>query len=237
MTSIRERIRDGELRKRKDATYRYEDPAGNVLVRKTKYGYYDLSGVRVDKDFVIENRPDPANYPCLWERSIGRYWCLLYRLPQLRGPVLRGDDVWLTEGEKDAEAGAELGCVTTTTYSVAMPANFVWFREFQGWVHIVADRDPAGSLIAARRAALLDREGVKWRFLLPAVRDRGADLYDHVRAGYGPEDFEEGDPERIAEEARTAQELLDHGGIVLGSAAYLEAQTDWEGSAWRRRAG
>lgn len=232
MNTLADRIASGELTRRKDATYRYHDRVGNVVVKKVKYGFYDANGVRVDKDFRIFNRFDPANRPCAWEPSIGKYWDSIYRLPQLwkfraQG---RGWDIHLTEGEEDANTGAAHGLVTTTTYSLMMPCHAEWLRGFLGTVHIVADRDLAGSLIAARRAALLGAVGVKTRILLPAVLEPKSDLTDHFTAGYGVSDLVVADLRQIEAEAAAAQEVLDNGGRVFGSAEYLEGAELWRTS-------
>jgi hypothetical protein len=122
-----------------------------------------------------------------------------YRAAELREAVVRGGArIWITEGEADADALVKLGEVATTSHRGAegwTPAMAEWFLAswWPASVRIVADADPTGAYVAARTYGLLRDVGVpagRLRVALPAVSVLGADVRDHLAAGFGLRDFE-----------------------------------------------
>ncbi|KDA04534.1 hypothetical protein DC31_06430 [Microbacterium sp. CH12i] len=93
-------------------------------------------------------------------------------------------DVWLLEGEKDADNATAAGLVATTNAggATAFPSELV-DRFRGGRVHLVVDNDQAGYKRAASVTAQLLREGIEARAYLPNVADSKADFTDHIAAG------------------------------------------------------
>ena len=90
---------------------------------------------------------------------------LLYRLPDVLAAVGRGERVYVTEGEKDAEAAYAAGAVATTNPGGAGS----WRDELSGAlagakVVVVYDRDRAGRRHALQVAASLDGVASRVRF-------------------------------------------------------------------------
>jgi hypothetical protein len=139
---------------------------------------------------------------------------LLYRLDLLRTVIrAREELIMWTEGEKDSHAGGVLlvrsgargweadterfayGPATSHHGGAgkATEAQAAHFRRYRGTVLIAADDDDPGYACALRRYALLREVGLR-RSQLRIVRaadeiggglGMGADIADHVRAGYG----------------------------------------------------
>jgi putative DNA primase/helicase len=82
------------------ALYPYRDAAGRLLYEVLRF---------VPKAFACR-RPDPAG----WRWNLQGVERILYRLPELHAAVARGAEIFLTEGEKDADALAALGLEATT---------------------------------------------------------------------------------------------------------------------------
>ncbi|WP_457819672.1 toprim domain-containing protein, partial [Staphylococcus aureus] len=71
---------------------------------------------------------------------------LLYNLAAIRAAVAAGGDVWLLEGEKDADSAIAEGLAATTNAggATAFPAELLeHFRSAS--VNLVVDNDPAGA--------------------------------------------------------------------------------------------
>jgi hypothetical protein len=83
------------------ATHPYRDPAGALL--------YEV--LRFTPNGFACRRPDPAGG---WRWDLQGVPRVLYRLPELLAAVARGIPIFLTEGEKDADALAPLGLEATT---------------------------------------------------------------------------------------------------------------------------
>lgn len=83
------------------ATHPYRDPAGTLLYEVLRF---------TPKAFACR-RPDPAGG---WRWNLQGVQRVLYRLPEILAAVLRNTLIFLTEGEKDADALAALGLEATT---------------------------------------------------------------------------------------------------------------------------
>ena len=109
---------------------------------------------------------------------------LLYNLAAIRAAVAAGGDVWLREGEKDADSAiaAALAATTNAGGATAFPAELL--EQFRGaTVNLVVDNDPAGAQRAAAVGAQLAELGIPARIYLPNLDDRKSDFTDHMDAG------------------------------------------------------
>ena len=110
-----------------------------------------------------------------------------YRLPELLAGVAVDETIYIVEGEKDADALADLGHTATTNPGGAGK----WRTEFSEYLRdadvvIVFDRDEPGRQHALDVAAKLDGVARHVRF---ARAREGKDVSDHFAAGYGLEDL------------------------------------------------
>lgn len=150
---------DGSLKKAKRkivATYDYTDENGKMLYQNVRYE---------PKDFR-QRRPD-VNGGWIWKLDGVRR--VLYRLPG----VISNDEVFIVEGEKDADTAKEkLGLCATTGGSAAAP----WFDEYTAALTgkncvVIPDTDAPGRkkvrIIAhalsgkAKSVRLLEMQGAK----------------------------------------------------------------------------
>lgn len=112
-----------------------------------------------------------------------------YRLPDVVEAVRAGREIYVCEGEKDAERAITAGHVATCN---AMGAGN-WSTEHAKWLYdaarviVVADRDRPGYLHAAKVADTLHGHVGQVRVLQAA---EGKDLSDHLDAGHRIEDLE-----------------------------------------------
>jgi hypothetical protein len=158
------------------AVYRYRDEHGAELFQKLRYE---------PKTFRVR-RPNGS-----W--GIGDARRVLYRLPEVLAAAKSGKAVLLVEGEKDADRAArELGIAATCNFDGAAKDQQrpKWLPDYTealrgAQVLIIADNDDPGFAHARAAADALagvaDRVGV----FRAAVDTPGADLSDHLDAGYG----------------------------------------------------
>lgn len=115
---------------------------------------------------------------------------VLYNLPDVRQAVAASRQVWLVEGEKDAETAARLGVVATTNAAGAGQLTAEVVAPLGGAsVEVVLDRDGAGFARGVTAHSLLGDIGAQVRLWLPAVTGRKSDLTDHADAGHGLDDL------------------------------------------------
>jgi len=162
------------------ATYDYVNEAEKLLFQKVRFA---------PKDFR-QRRPDGAHG---WTWKLGDVRRVLYRLPEVVAGVAAGGPVYVVEGEKDADALAELGLVATCNPEGASESGkrSKWrpeYSEFLRGAHvvIVADKDPAGQAHARGVAASLDGVAASVRVVEAA---EGKDASDHLDGGYTPSEF------------------------------------------------
>lgn len=186
--------------------YQYEDEEGRVLLRKIRYlknppSTDEFPFPLPKKAFKLEAR---RQHGYVWIRPAdlermnpGRHeyhHSLLYNLPRL---LLDGPgEVWLTEGEKDADALVGVGVAALSHWQGAQ--NFTQsqaerFRGYRGRVVLAIDNDPSGAACAVRRYDLLREVGIPERRLRMVVAAAGLnDVHDHiVGAGLGLDAFRE----------------------------------------------
>lgn len=165
--------------KRQDSTivgtYPYHDADGTLL--------YEV--VRLSPKSFRQRRPDGRG-GWVWNlRGVDR---VPYRLPELLAAVAVAEEVWITEGEKDADALAGAGVTATCNSGGAGKwemSHAQWLRGASGAV-IVADDDEPGRDHARTVAGTLSLLGIPWRTVTAAT---GKDAADHLAAGHGIGDF------------------------------------------------
>jgi hypothetical protein len=155
------------------ATYDYADEAGQLLFQVVRY---------LLKVFR-QRRPDGRGD---WAWSTKGVRKVLYRLPEVLAAVAAGDPVFVTEGEKDADALVRAGYVATCNPGGLGKWRPEHTRALEGakQVVVVADRDPPG-----RRHARSVRDqvaGVAGEVMVVEAVE-GKDVSDHLAAGLSVE--------------------------------------------------
>ena len=152
------------------ATYRYTDADGRHLYDVLRYHPKTFRQRRANGEWNLGNTPK-----------------VLYQLPAVTAAVTNGQPVWITEGEKDADALTAAG-VTATCNSGGAGKFELGHAEPLAGAHcvIVADRDQPGHDHAAQVAALLSLVGATWQVVEAA---EGKDAADHLAAGHGLDEF------------------------------------------------
>lgn len=179
--------------------------------RTVTYDYVDLEGTIVQQVFreecSIKAHPAKRFTQAFLDKSTGEmvnkkpegFIPTLYRLADVVEAIKAGRNVYLVEGEKDADTAAANKLVATTNAqgSGAFPAELAsWFvgheaqgESLQSRVRVVADRDLAGYRRAASLYRLLTETGAKASIVLPATTEDKSDLTDHFAAGYSAGDL------------------------------------------------
>lgn len=203
MTTLPATSRDGERGRRTFVcAYDYRDAAGTRIFQKVRFAV-----VGGDRDKTFRYRYRPQNLTELGASSDGWLYgkpagadSLLYRLPEVRGALAKGRDVWWAEGEKDADALAGLGAVTTSHHGGAghvtaeQAAIFHPYRlSSRTRIWLLADRDLRGMHDVVLRYDLLRAIEVP-AARIQILRAQGPvgkvnDAADHIAAGHGLSDF------------------------------------------------
>jgi DNA primase len=176
-----------------------EPPAGSKKASKpvAEYNYTDENGnilfqvVRYEPKRFSQRRPKEGGG---WKSSVKGVRLVPYRLPELLAADM-SKDVFIVEGEKDANRAASTGSIATTCPMGAGKWRAEYGEHFRGRrVCIVPDNDKAGRKHAEQVAELLNGVAESVRVLeLPGAPDKG-DLSDWLDAG--------GTAEKLAELAR-----------------------------------
>jgi hypothetical protein len=152
-------------------TYDYRDESGQLLFQAVRY---------VPKDFRAR-RPDGKG-GWLWNLDVHR---VIYRLPETKAAIERGETIYVAEGEKDCDALAGKGFAATCNVGGAGKWRPAYNSIFKGaTVCIVADKDAPGRNHAADVAANLKPVAKTVRVI--ELPDRGQavkDAYDFFSAG------------------------------------------------------
>jgi hypothetical protein len=156
------------------ATYPYTDEAGELL--------YEV--VRYEPKSFAQRRPD-GNGSWVWNLDGTRR--VPYKLPLLISAGKAGYPMWVVEGEKDADALEGVGILATCNPAGAgkWRAEYATYLRGAREVVVVADRDEQGHKHAAEVAASLS--GIAPVRLVEAKA--GKDAFDHLGAGFGPDEF------------------------------------------------
>ena len=122
-------------------TYEYQDESGNVVFWIRREEWYDQEKDTFRRKFVPHHMTE--NGRCVVGLLEVRP---LYRLPKMIAGVEAGRNIYIVEGEKDADAMAEAGVVATCSvggagkFGRAEGAHYLRGTD----VVIIADRDDAG---------------------------------------------------------------------------------------------
>jgi hypothetical protein len=156
----RPRVKVNRRRRSVEKTYDYCDEQGTVLYQVVRFE---------GKEFE-QRQPDGT--PNL--KGIQK---VLYNLPE----VLEADEVWLVEGEKDADALITLGVCATTNAGGATSWEDDFTETLRG-KHVVLgiDRDKSGMERGRRLIHELSHVVASLRIV---EADSGKDAYDHLTAG------------------------------------------------------
>lgn len=157
------------------ATYDYHDADGTLVYQVCRM---------VPKSFR-QRRPDGRG-GWIWKmKGVER---VLYHLPDVLAAAAEGGDVWVVEGEKDADRLAALGVVATCNSGGAGKFTLEQAEALRGArVSIVADNDDTGHAHAAEVAFYASSAGAaSVRTLQPIA---GKDISDHLDAGHGLDDL------------------------------------------------
>jgi hypothetical protein len=168
----------------KVAAYPYTDERGELLNRVIR-----KECPRCRQKDIRPERPWPGRRP-------------LYRLPEVLAAVASGATIYVTEGEKDADALRALGlCATTNPFGAGK-----WLPEHTAalagaaCVVIIADRDKPGYSHAAMVAGELGSCAPAVEVVEVAEAAHGKDASDHLAAGGTAETLTPCDPYvRLAE--------------------------------------
>lgn len=160
--------------------YAYQDANGSALFFKNRYE---------PKGFSI-CRPDGSGG---FLNDMGGVAPVLYRLPEVRA----ANEVWVVEGEKDADALADLGFVATTNFDCAGKWSESYKDALRGkQVILIPDADDPGRKHVQKIAAALYGVAASIKTLeLPNPNGiKGFDVYDFI----AEQPDREGAAERLA---------------------------------------
>jgi hypothetical protein len=158
-------------------TYTYRDEDGNVLYEKLRYLVEDGT-----KSFS-HRRPDPSS-PGNYIYNLKDTRKVLYRLPEVIASIAAGEDIWLVEGEKDADIIYErygIPATTMTNGANSWDPSYTLTLAGAANVHILADNDDVGKLHAIGVRDDLMAAGIN---AIAWVSKHAKDAYDHIQAGY-----------------------------------------------------
>jgi hypothetical protein len=150
--------------------YRYTDEQRKLLFEVCR---------TESKEFPVR-RPDPSTKSG-WRWSVRGVRRVLYRLPEVLAAVADGYEVYVPEGEKDADALAAAGVTATCNPFGAGQWDDAYSEVLRGAnVVIVQDRDDLGREHAAKVVASLAGIAASVRVVEAA---EGKDAADHLAAG------------------------------------------------------
>ncbi len=200
-----------------DTIYEYKDTAGNPLFQVVRFKPKGFAQRRQYKGFSVwglsegwyqknsnsndyhkinnvskKNTYPPPNRDTVWFDGIE---IALYHLPELLLGIQTGKEIFICEGEKDADNLAALGFITTTC---PMGAG-KWRKSYTETLRecreaiIIADKDEVGRLHAKNVAYKLYSAGITIKLLeLPDIETtKTKDFSDWLDAGGNKEKFEE----------------------------------------------
>lgn len=192
------------------AAYDYTDEAGKALFQCVRFE---------PKDFR-QRRPD-GNGGWLWNLKDTRR--VLYRLPEVRAAIEKGETVFIVEGEKDADNLARLGLCATCNPMGAGKWSAEYSEQLRGANAVVLpDNDEPGRIHAAQvGAALLQTAARILTLTLPNLPPKG-DVSDWIAAGGTKEQLltlAESAPQADANAAQTTgpewEEIVSFGSATL----------------------
>ena len=160
------------------ATYSYQDDQGSEVSQKLRY--------------------EPKDFRQRWPDGIGGYvWkkpanapAVLYRLPELLTVKAQGQQIFVVEGEKDADRLRPIGLIATTTIEGAGSQKPKWRREYTDQlsgairVNLIPDNDDIGRAHMMNVARQLRGKVGDLRWVeLPGLPTKG-DVSDWLNQGH-----------------------------------------------------
>lgn len=160
--------------------YDYPDEDGHLVYQVVR---------RYPKGFR-QRRPDP-NRPGHWIYNMKGVRRVLYRLPQVLAAVKTGERLWIVEGEKDADALANLGLTATTSPMGAGKWRSEYSKSLEGArVVVLPDNDEAGREHARDVVKSLLPMAAEVRILELPVAEKG-DVSDWLLSGGTADELKE----------------------------------------------
>lgn len=234
-------------------------PVSNLNI-VARYPYTDKDSAllfevcRLDPKSFRQRRPDGTGGWIWTMKGVAR---VLYRLPSVLAAVAAGQTIYVTKGEKAADALAKLGVTATCSPGGANKWRDSYSPPLAGAdVVILPDNDEPGRQHAAMVANSLRRAGSRAACVrvlpLPGLPDKG-DVFDWIAAGGTAADLvqltasaPEPEPEAIKSATPEAVEGFDvtedgvaqafaaqHGG-ALRYCHHAQHWYVWTGAHWRR---
>lgn len=153
-------------------SYDYHDEDGQFLFQKVRY--VDESG---KKTFTQRKLDESGKYVY----ALGETPKVLYNLPAVMAAKERGEEIWLVEGEKDADTLIALGLVATTSPLGAGKWLDIHTNSLLGArVEIIVDNDEAGKSHGALVESKLKAAGITAEMW---VCPREKDITDFLSSG------------------------------------------------------
>jgi hypothetical protein len=174
------------------AAYNYTDAAGNLLLQvvRTHSGKPRFRLRRPDGNGGFHWNADGVVKP-------------LYRLPELRAAPT-DSQIWIAEGEKDADRLAKLGLVATTNIGGASSWSSEYLTELTGrHVILLEDNDLAGRKRCAKLAIELKSIVASLKVITFEDLPEHGDVSDWLDRGHGLEDLR-----KRARDARAPDDLV-----------------------------
>ena len=163
-----------------DATYDYKDAAGHLLYQTVRFS---------PKGFA-QRRPDPDR-PGGWLWNLNGAKSVPYRLPGLLEALAASEQVFIVEGEKDANRLAAWGLCATTNHGGAgkwQAAHADYFPE-GAKVVLLPDNDGTGTIHMRHVRNLLRQRKCDVTLLkLDGLPEKG-DVSDWINAGHTKEEL------------------------------------------------
>jgi 5S rRNA maturation endonuclease (ribonuclease M5) len=154
------------------AEYNYLDADGNLAFQKRRF--VDESGRKTFR----QRRPDGEGG---WINHLGDMPKILYNLPNVIKAREAKEEIWVVEGEKDADTLIEMGVVATTMPNGAGGWLDIHSEVLAGaTVLVVADNDEAGRKHAAHVLSELQKVGCDVQAYCPP---RCKDITDFINDG------------------------------------------------------
>lgn len=153
--------------------WHYSDEEGVTLFIKQRYRIADAKG----KDYKLIKVDEAGRR----HATLGDARIVPYKLPELRDAISKGRYVYLTEGEKAADAIISLGSVATTSHAGSGTWPDAITEYFAGAnVVILPDNDTPGWKYAKKAAAKLLPVAKSVRVVDLGGEDQGDDAYEWI---------------------------------------------------------
>ncbi|PXX53941.1 glutaredoxin-like protein NrdH [Nocardia tenerifensis] len=202
------------------AIYRYTDERGHPLGEVVRIQVPHEHGT--DKMF-FQRKMDAGGR---WHK--GGFEPVLYHLPEVRQAVADGEEIYLVEGEKDADRARAAGLVATCNAMGAGSFRREHARQLTGAARVVlvADRDEPGYHHAAEVKALL-RGRVREVVVVEAAT--GKDLSDHFDLGHDIDELVPVTDAQLEQGFPTSEETLAQAEKAMAGVfrRSFDSQTGW----------